>query len=97
PDLEEIKVRAPITTYPRDLFAPIREGRSVTIDNIPDPTTEHLNVVNKIYSIFHSFDVTSLSRIILYTPRKSRLSNWYVTLYMATREQAELACRLYDG
>jgi hypothetical protein len=94
PRLLHVRIREHCMTYPSDVFAPLREGRRLALDNAPDQYLSGL--YPEIYRLLHDFDDQSISRRIKYVPRTKNLSGWMVFVGFATREQADEARQL-DG
>lgn len=74
----------------------MREGRRVTIENVPDPHAIRLGVLSTIYQRLHSFNVYGLAFPHHQTP-KPWLSRYLAILDFETADEAQRACDLYDN
>jgi RNA recognition motif-containing protein len=96
--LSQIKQRPPLLEHPTNIFAPIREGRSVVFDNIPAPARATRESDLLFYELLHAFSVVSMSMYRKYKPTKSELFSGFLrTATFKTNEDAQLVCQLYDG
>jgi hypothetical protein len=101
-------LREPLLEPPKDLFAPVREGRRITFDNFPVLEKEVLETSSLLggpkktgplvdvsqtlmYQLLHNYNVTSLSRTVLYLrkPEKSLIRALHVDF--ASKDEADHA------
>jgi hypothetical protein len=85
PDVQHIKLREALTTYPSDIFGPLREGRRVTLDNIPGDSAPR----RRLYEIFHGLNILGINRAVKYVPIAKWMSGWVSHVDSETREEAE--------
>jgi hypothetical protein len=79
-------------TYPTELFAPVREGRWLALDNMP-PQTEIKAAYDDLYGLLHGFDVLAMSGFVKYVPQSNHISGWMCYIDFATQKQAQSARR----
>jgi hypothetical protein len=91
PNPKQANIRQPSTTYPTDLFAPLRQSRRLVMDNFPPPLGpgSYCEALTGVYRLYHHLDVECVSLPHRYKSRE--LSGWATHIDFATREQAELA------
>jgi hypothetical protein len=53
--------------------------------------------MNRIYSMFHSFNVICTSRIREYKSKHSQQSKWLIVLDFETQDEANEVRKIYDG
>jgi hypothetical protein len=72
--ISQIKQRPPLLEHPTNIFAPIREGRTVVFENIPAPAPGQITPESDLlfYELLHAFDVVSLGRSRWYKPTKKK-------------------------
>jgi len=88
PDYGKVETRGPSLEYPKDVFAPLREQRTVIFANFPDlPKTEFL-----LYPLLHNFNVTWVDIINL----RDKI-DLLGSVQFATRDEAERAKQWYNG
>lgn len=68
----------------------MREGRRVTIENVPDPLVKGAGVMIKVYQMFRHFNVLAV-RFAKHRAPKAHLSGWLATLDFETRSEAQQA------
>jgi hypothetical protein len=90
-DVYDANMRMSLVVYPPDLFAPVREGRRVAIEDLPVAFVE---VSRDLYTLFHDFDVLSFSKFIKYVPKGNNLTGYMLFIDFATRKEAEKALKL---
>lgn len=103
PILEHVQLRAANFKPPSDIFAPMRESRRVIVDNLPNYLPVHLRqrkgpvLKDRIYAMFHSFDVLCTSRVRSYKDPRPKQRKFLLVLDFQTPEEADMACNLHDG
>ena len=85
------KLREPHLQPPKDIFRPVREGRRVAVD-MPENTCR---LPNELYSLFHNYNVERMGKKVLYK-RKDGTSRTAVMIDFSTREEAEIAVKVYN-
>ncbi|KAF2830208.1 hypothetical protein CC86DRAFT_181974 [Ophiobolus disseminans] len=87
-------IRPSLWIYPEDVFAPVREGRRVSLDNLPYPNELWAGqVMKELYKLSHVLNVLSLSQLVQYVPKSKDLSGWVLHMDFATRAEAEATSR----
>jgi hypothetical protein len=69
----------------------------VIVDNLPPREGAAERQMNRIHSMFHSFNVICTSRIREYKSKHSQQLKWLMVLDFETPDEANEACKLYDG
>jgi hypothetical protein len=93
------RLREPLWSYPKDLFAPVREYRRVIVENVPYPRLDNsVSVTWKcLYELLYGFDVLSCSTVQVYKPKHSKINGCSVKFDFVTREDAEVAVDSFEG
>jgi hypothetical protein len=103
PDLSKVLGREILRDPPKDLFAPIREGKRLVFDNVPTFPGESLNLeVVKgfktidfskpvLYKLLFSYNVTWVGYSILYQRKNDKQTVRAMNVDFATRDEAEHA------
>ena len=97
PSIWQANFREPLFTYPKNLFAPLRESRRMILDNLPNFTSDTNLIYARIYELFHRFDVACCGKPVVYVPRVAYLSGWYLSIDFLKQSDAEVAKDMCDG
>jgi hypothetical protein len=93
----QAKLREPLWTPPKDLFAPLRESRRVVIENMPHFGRREAAPYMHLYRLLHSFDVLCCSGLARYIPKNGKISGYFIKVDFATKQDADIAMESYDG
>lgn len=60
PALSQARLREPLSTYPKDMFKPLRESRRIILENFPpvEKMEAIASAVRTIYRLLHGFNVS---------------------------------------
>jgi hypothetical protein len=96
PSIWQAKLREPLWTPPKDLFAPLRESRRVVIENMPHFEWREATPYRYLYRLLHSFDVLCCSGLARYIPKSGNISGCFMKVDFATKQDADIAIDSFD-
>jgi hypothetical protein len=74
----------------------MREGRRVTIENMPSQTNQSFSNVKALRKMLFSFNIYAVRAAQHVNPRVSHLSGWMAQLDFETAMDAQKACDIYN-
>jgi hypothetical protein len=97
PFLEDVSLECTLPILnEKQIFAPMREGRRVVIDDCPDPYLKGSGVTILLYEMLYPFNVHGL-RFTSYKPKNARLSGWLAIITFESAKDAQKVCDMYDN
>ncbi|KAF2823562.1 hypothetical protein CC86DRAFT_372496 [Ophiobolus disseminans] len=93
----QARLREPVTTYPSDIFAALRESRRVTVENLPRPQGIWNLIYSQLYHFLHEYNVQGTGGFFKYPPLVPWLSGFAMAFDFPTKSEANETIQLYQG
>jgi hypothetical protein len=80
------------------IFAPMREGRRIGLDNLPgsEITGVNMGIRKSMCEMLHSFNVLAFEAPKKYNPRHTNMSGWFGVLDLPNAKDAQTVCNMFD-